>query len=155
MNLNQQRAASILKAYEPRNKSLRDVIEEKFAKGVIDQTLYESALNQLETFEKGGEGSKGGKVIGHTRSGKPIYASKSGDHKDYKEYSEEDHKDAYVQHVRRAEQHGYQRGADNLSKEQRHRKTADSHSQLHEGHKHWNREDLRGAIEHDGRFKYE
>jgi hypothetical protein len=27
----------------------------------------------MESIEKGGEGSKGGKIIGHTKSGKPIY----------------------------------------------------------------------------------
>lgn len=27
----------------------------------------------IDLLEKGGEGSKGGKVIGHTKSGKPIY----------------------------------------------------------------------------------
>lgn len=46
---------------------------------------------------KGGEGSRGGKVIGHTKSGKPIYDIKdpyNTPHPDYKKYTDEDHKDA-------------------------------------------------------------
>jgi hypothetical protein len=31
----------------------------------------------VDLLEKGGEGSKGGKVIGHTKSGRPIYSHKS------------------------------------------------------------------------------
>lgn len=59
------------------------------------------AFNILESsFEldlvKGGEGSKGGKVIGHTKSGKPIYDSHS--HESHKDFSSEDHKDAYQLH---------------------------------------------------------
>lgn len=35
-----------------------------------------------ELIEKGGEGSRGGKVIGHTRSGKPIYADNERNYSD-------------------------------------------------------------------------
>lgn len=44
---------------------------------------------------KGGEGSKGGKVIGHTQSGKPIYASG----KKFEKYSYQDHHDAFTNHA--------------------------------------------------------
>lgn len=41
------------------------------------------AANILKNFQpdliKGGEGSRGGKVIGHTKSGKPIYKHPSGE----------------------------------------------------------------------------
>jgi hypothetical protein len=50
-------------------------------------------LNIVEdVLQKGGEGSKGGKVIGHTKSGKPIYESVN--HPDHKDFSKEDHRDA-------------------------------------------------------------
>lgn len=48
----------------------------------------------LDSLEKGGEGSRGGRIIGHTKSGKPIYASKSADHPDNKNFTEDDHLDA-------------------------------------------------------------
>lgn len=51
-----------------------------------------------DKIEKGGEGSRGGKIIGHTKSGKPIYANKSANHKDYKDFDEQDHKDAIKLH---------------------------------------------------------
>jgi len=57
-------------------------------------TLYGIDRSQ---FEKGGEGSKGGKVIGHTKSGKPIYATKNP--KNYKDFTKEDHTDAEKLHV--------------------------------------------------------
>lgn len=59
-------------------------------------TLYGIDRSQ---FEKGGEGSRGGKVIGHTKSGKPIYANKKATHKDYANFTKEDHADARVAHL--------------------------------------------------------
>ena len=44
----------------------------------------------------GGEGSKGGTVIGHTASGKPIY--RSGNHTGHKEFKPEDHAHASALH---------------------------------------------------------
>lgn len=43
-------------------------------------------------LEKGGEGSKGGKIIGHTKSGKPIYDS--FEHEGHRDFTTEDHRDA-------------------------------------------------------------
>ena len=43
-------------------------------------------------LEKGGEGSKGGKVIGHTKSGKPIYDT--ANHSEYQKFTSKDHIDA-------------------------------------------------------------
>lgn len=43
-----------------------------------------------------GEGSRGGKVIGHTRSGKPIY--ENSNHPDHKGFSSSDHLDAAKAH---------------------------------------------------------
>ena len=46
-----------------------------------------------------GAGSRGGRVIGHTRSGKPIYASSGGNIKAHEGFSKEDHYDAYAAHA--------------------------------------------------------
>jgi len=47
----------------------------------------------------GGEGSRGGKVIGHTRSGKPIYSPRDdGRPPKSKGYGREDHQDAAKLH---------------------------------------------------------
>jgi hypothetical protein len=56
-----------------------------------------------DVLEKGGEGSKGGKVIGHTKSGKPIY-DKAG-HAEHKNFTIEDHNDAKKLHDNTAQEH--------------------------------------------------
>ncbi len=74
--------------------SIRKGLDDNFHRGDIDKSLYETAILQLEELEKAskGEGSKGGKIIGHTRSGKAVYAvSKSNS---YDSFSSEDHRDA-------------------------------------------------------------
>ena len=43
-----------------------------------------------------GEGSKGGDIMGHTRTGKPIYAS--ANHESHQGFGSQDHKDAMNQH---------------------------------------------------------
>lgn len=52
---------------------------------------------ETEIEKGGGEGSRGGKVIGHTRSGKPVYAN-SGATGKHDSFTKEDHKDAYNLH---------------------------------------------------------
>ena len=47
-----------------------------------------------KSVSKGGEGSRGGKIMGHTSSGKPIYGSKQ-DMRTYSSWSGQDHKDAH------------------------------------------------------------
>lgn len=46
-------------------------------------SMYESFFQEFEKISRAGEGSRGGKVIGHTKSGNPIYESskKSGSSK--------------------------------------------------------------------------
>jgi hypothetical protein len=69
------------------------------------KTLYMANLNslaagrilscynvELNDVEKGGEGSRGGKVIGHTKSGKPIY--EKYEHSSHKNFSHKEHLDA-------------------------------------------------------------
>jgi hypothetical protein len=46
-----------------------------------------------------GEGSRGGKVIGHTKSGKPIYEGHFGHSYSYKNFTAQDHKDAAEKHT--------------------------------------------------------
>lgn len=55
-----------------------------------------TAINDL--IKSKGEGSRGGKVIGHTRSGKPIYENHN--HPSHKDFSEEDHHDASIENQR-------------------------------------------------------
>jgi len=50
-----------------------------------------------DVLEKGGEGSRGGKVIGHTKSGKAVYAI-SGQSQHYEKFTAEDHRDA-IKHL--------------------------------------------------------
>jgi ppGpp synthetase/RelA/SpoT-type nucleotidyltranferase len=50
----------------------------------------------VDSLSKGGEGSRGGNVIGHTASNKPIYG-KSGS-KNHKDFSKQDHLDAAQAH---------------------------------------------------------
>ncbi len=54
---------------------------------------YSEDLNDLvENLMKGGEGSKGGKVIGHTKTGKPVYDSHG--HKGHADFTPQEHKQA-------------------------------------------------------------
>lgn len=62
---------------------------------------FDELAESLDSVIKSGEGSRGGKIIGHTSSGKPIYDSKmnhiySGVHQ---EYSAKDHKEAAQAHT--------------------------------------------------------
>lgn len=97
---------SLEKAFIPNSlneDSIRKELKLKLEKGVIGQPLYESAVKELETIlEKAGEGSKGGKVIGHTSSGKPIY--ESGKHSDYGNFHEYDHSEASMHHYRKSDE---------------------------------------------------
>lgn len=78
---------------------------------IKEQTFVEKAFDiinkSLDVFEKGGEGSRGGKVIGHTKSGKPIYANFERTNNnpvatDYSKFTLEDHKDALKAHEDRS-----------------------------------------------------
>lgn len=56
-------------------------------------------------LEKGGEGSRGGQVIGHTKSGKAIYKNRDANHPGYAKFTEEDHDDAASIHSDKAFHH--------------------------------------------------
>lgn len=67
------------------------------------QSMYKSDINDLvEDLVKGGEGSRGGKVIGHTKSGKPIY--ESANNSAHSSFDNEDHSDAHALHINHATQ---------------------------------------------------
>lgn len=84
------------------------------------------ALDRKEPFitkpesniEKGGEGSRGGKIIGHTKSGKAIYDTAS--HESHKDFTPEDHNDAYKIH--------HDQMFDDRDRTQHHRTQRDVHS---------------------------
>jgi len=80
------------------DRSPRQIIEDNFEKGLIDQQTHDIALQVLDKVDlsKGGEGSKGGKVIGHTQSGKPIYSHKNAS--EYGDFTKQDHWDAQEKH---------------------------------------------------------
>lgn len=62
-------------------------------------SIYKETDTLIKSHEEDllkSEGSKGGKVIGHTKSGKPIY--ESHDHPSHKEFTAADHEDAYHLH---------------------------------------------------------
>ena len=75
--------------------------------------LEKMGLLKSDLFKAGkGAGSRGGKVIGHTRTGKPIYANSR--HKGHEQFSAEEHKDAAGIHDRAGahlfdEHHSYHR----------------------------------------------
>ena len=86
---------------EFKDGSLKSSSGEKVSnpKQAIAIAMSEAKVTKSELIDliKGvGEGSKGGKVIGHTKSGKPIYEDHK--HLSHKDFSEEDHKDAQKIH---------------------------------------------------------
>ena len=66
------------------------------------QNLVKSLYSSYNSIEKGGEGSRGGKVIGHTKSGKAIYENSQHTSKDF---TAEDHSDAMSAHMKAAKEH--------------------------------------------------
>lgn len=58
--------------------------------------VVENEIRSRQELMKGGEGSRGGKIIGHTKSGKPIY--NSFDHQGYKNFTVDEHIDAGSKH---------------------------------------------------------
>lgn len=104
----------------------------KFQKAILEEYDLDDDVFDIE---KGGEGSRGGKVIGHTKSGKPVYADHNHDHKDYDNFSAQDHHDASDLHKKETDKY---RGAYNdavlRSKHDNmrfmHRKAADKKSEV-------------------------
>ena len=80
-------------------------------------------------LEKGGEGSRGGKIIGHTKSGKPIYDISM--HPTHKLFSHQDHKDAAVLNSELGDMSHGPSSSDNIMlNNQKHKKLAQEHHEL-------------------------
>lgn len=89
----------------PTEQVIRKQLSDNLSKGLIDQDVYDKAIDQLDDLIKAktGEGSRGGHVIGHTKSGKPVYAAKNAH--DYKDFTAQDHRDASMFHDQSANKH--------------------------------------------------
>lgn len=89
-----------------------------------------------ETIEKGkgGEGSKGGKVIGHTKSGKPIYDTFS--HSSHASFTKQDHRDASALHQKLTMDHIDKHNKAEAASDERkaHLKASSHHSDQEEAH---------------------
>lgn len=77
-------------------KEQKEVKTEKAEANDIEKSILDSLDKNFADLEKGGEGNKGGKVIGHTKSGKPIYEDRG--HESHKKFTSKDHKDAAAIH---------------------------------------------------------
>lgn len=68
----------------------------------IKKSIFNGFSNSEDVLEKA-EGSRGGKVIGHTKSGKPIYQQHKNEA--HRNFTVEDHKDAIKLHREQAQKH--------------------------------------------------
>lgn len=75
--------------YKEHNHS--DSVKKEIADQISSGKIVKSEDGDIQ---KGGEGSKGGKVIGHTKTGKPIYEGKTADSKHYKDFTHQEHQEA-------------------------------------------------------------
>lgn len=76
-----------------RHSSQADRLREK------EKNNFVKSESGKPTLEKAGEGSRGGKVIGHTSSGKPIYDT--ANHPSHANFTKQDHWDARAAHFLR------------------------------------------------------
>ncbi len=100
-------------------KSYYDDFEEKNDNKIFDnkETVKNYLDDLLDIKKGGGEGSRGGKVIGHTKSGKAVYADKTPHHEDYKNFNSADHSDAVDIHNKLAQKY---KKENNSEKENQH-----------------------------------
>lgn len=67
-------------------------------KKAVDTDFEQEGREWIDNnLEKGGEGSRGGRIIGHTKSGKPIYMNQNAMAE--KHYSSKDHEEAVYKHL--------------------------------------------------------
>lgn len=112
---------------------IRKQLGNKLEKGIIDPLLYGIAIHQLDNLlEKAskGEGSKGGHIIGHTKSGKAVY--KTGEKGE--KYSGQDHLDAAEAHRQEAGKHIDEAGKSGYQARQSHITIADHHNRMIQSH---------------------
>ena len=112
-------------ANQDQSEFIIDIVQDGY-RYTVDKNLTISK-SEIDTLEKGGEGSRGGKIIGHTKSGKPVYEKQSAHL--YSDFSTEDHTDAESIHVKRAHKHA------DKSKLSGGGATSATHDNLHEYHR--------------------
>lgn len=130
-------ASANLKAYESEVKR----VEKSVKKSETD----------LDLIKAKGEGSRGGHVIGHTKSGKPVYSRQIGqgyhsfdrereqssvekETKAHKGFSEQDHRDASDVHKQEAEQHRRKTLSMNSRDAEKHHKMVNYHEHAAANH---------------------
>lgn len=109
----------------------------EFGKGIREAQrahLMKSYTNWSEdSIEKGGEGSRGGKIIGHTKSGKPIY--ESANHESHKDFTSDEHREADKMHYNYTSDRSKLKGQKIFGKEKSRERSDDYHyeqASLHE-----------------------
>lgn len=87
-------------------------------------------LGQPDIAKAGGEGSRGGHVIGHTRSGRPVYAHVK--HRSHSDFTADDHTDAGILHHKLADMHAAATShrAIHVGRAHSHRIAGDKHMEL-------------------------
>lgn len=76
------------------NNMSKEEIQKSFTRDELDilkVAMAKIQKSEEDELDKGGEGSRGGKVIGHTKSGKPIYDSHF--HQAHANFTSEEHKE--------------------------------------------------------------
>lgn len=119
-------------SYETQKDSdfLVDITDEDGTRWTVDQNL---------NIEKGGEGSRGGKIVGHTKSGKAIYDSI--DKKHTSKYTSEDHDDAAAHHREEKKKLYADRNLDpNQRKKFTHHQTNENFHEIESGNKKFHSE---------------
>lgn len=69
-----------------------EVESDEYVPASLLQSMNKISRSEEIDIKKSGEGSRGGKIIGHTTTGKPIYESHS--HESHKNFSKQEHLDA-------------------------------------------------------------
>lgn len=119
----------------PTHEEFLKVLKNNLQKGLIDQETHDKAIVQLDNLLKAGkEGSRGGHVIGHTKSGKPVYAGKRPDDKEYKNFTSQDHLDAAFHHRDKAGEHENIRRRTSGSVSERHHDLSQYHHNQDQHH---------------------
>lgn len=140
IDLSQFSKTNIIKSFDhiPSENEVRKSLSDKLEKGMITQEVFDKATEQLDNLlvKAKGEGSKGGKIIGHTKSGKPVYAGNKSDHQDHKEWESQDHKDAEEYHYSESMSHGEaaSKHRQGTSSYNNHRALSMHHRDVAEGH---------------------
>src|SRR5690349_8453397 len=122
--------------------TVREIIGKNFEEGKIDTlTFLKANVQYTEIIEKA-EGSRGGKVIGHTKSGKAIYDTHN--HPGHKDFTSEDHREAMNAHRQSMENHYKERvdfsGKNTKEEKEKHYDEHTAAARAHTSH-YWKHED--------------